>query len=64
MENRDRVELLRNFKYQRAERIGDRIYYQKNRLHCNGKYESRRMDAAFCCYGCAEAARKRRRALT
>lgn len=61
MEAKDKDEPVRNFKYQSAERIGDRIYYQKVCLHCNGKYECRRMDAAFCCYGCAKASRRVKR---
>lgn len=57
----ERVEPVRNFKYQRAERVGGRIYYYKICLHCNGKYESRRMDSAFCRNGCAKASRRKRK---
>ena len=60
MESQEKTKPVRSFKYQRAERIGRKVYYQKLCLHCNGKYESRRMDSAFCCYRCAKASRRMR----
>lgn len=58
MESQEKIKPVRSFKYQRAERIGQQVYYHKLCLHCNGKYESRRIDSAFCCYRCAEVTRR------
>jgi hypothetical protein len=60
MEEPAKSKPVRNFKYERAERYGERVYYQKICLHCNANYESIRMDSAFCCHRCAKAARRRR----
>ena len=63
MEPQEKTKPLRNFKYQRAERDYNGLYYQKLCVHCNSQYESRRMDSAFCCYGCAKASRRIRKQL-
>ncbi len=63
MNTEEKPKPVRNFKYIRAERRRDRVFYQKVCLHCNTKYESIRMDTAFCCYRCAKAARRVKRNL-
>lgn len=61
MEEQTKTKPVRSFKYNRAERVGRKVYYNKTCLHCNGKFESIRMDAAFCCYRCAKAARRHKK---
>lgn len=47
MEKQTKPKSMRSFKYNRAERVGRKVYYNKTCLHCNSRFESIRMDAAF-----------------
>lgn len=61
MEDQIKKRAIRNFKYEQVERRGWRVYYHKLCLHCNGEYQSIRMDSAFCGIRCAKASRRKRK---